>query len=195
MQKDSVPLVSDPNILIALGANLPSDAGSPRETLQAALAALEGEGYQVVKVSNFYATPCFPAGFGPDYCNACAQLTGSGNPAEILAALHRVEARFGRERTLRWGSRTLDLDLLAVGETVMPDEATQTRWREITADQQQGVTPDRLILPHPRLQDRGFVLVPLCDIAADWRHPILGRSVRELCDALPAEARAEVVPI
>ncbi|MBE9637655.1 2-amino-4-hydroxy-6-hydroxymethyldihydropteridine diphosphokinase [Salipiger mangrovisoli] len=180
-------------ILIALGANLPSEEGTPHETLKAALTSLAREGFAIADVSDFYATPCFPAGFGPDYCNACARLTGPADPHEILAALHRVETQFGRARARRWGSRTLDLDLLAVGETVMPDEATQTLWREISAEQQRENTPERLILPHPRIQDRAFVLVPLCDIAADWRHPILGSTARELCDALPAEARAEVV--
>ena len=182
-------------ILIALGANLPSEAGSPLQTLQSALSALAREGYAVDQVSKYYATPCFPAGFGPDYCNACARLTGPSDPAEILAALHRVEAQFGRERARRWGSRSLDLDLLAVGETVMPDEATQSRWREIAVEEQTQRTPDTLILPHPRLQDRAFVLVPLCDIAANWRHPILDRTARELCEALPEETRAEVVPM
>ncbi len=182
-------------ILIALGANMPSEAGTPLQTLHSALSALAREGYVVEKVSTFYATPCFPAGFGPDYCNACALLSGPSDPAAILAALHRVEAQFGRERERRWGSRTLDLDLLAVGEIVMPNEATQTRWREIAVEEQTQVTPDELILPHPRLQDRAFVLVPLCDIAANWRHPILDLTAQELCDALPEAARAEVVPM
>ncbi|MCA0941485.1 2-amino-4-hydroxy-6-hydroxymethyldihydropteridine diphosphokinase [Salipiger pacificus] len=183
------------NFLIALGANLPSEAGTPLQTLQAGLAALAREGYRIEKVSRFYATPCFPAGFGPDYCNACAMVSGPADPASMLAALHRVEAQFGRERERRWGSRTLDLDLLAAGELVMPDEATQTQWREIAQEKQTAMTPPELILPHPRLQDRAFVLVPLCEIAANWRHTILGLTAQELCDALPEEARAEVVPM
>lgn len=183
------------SFLIALGSNLPSEVGTPLQTLEAGLAALAREGYSVEKVSRFYATPCFPAGLGPDYCNACAMLDGPSDPALLLAALHRVEAQFGRERERRWGSRTLDLDLLAAGETVMPNEAAQTRWRTLAMEKQTEVSPPELILPHPRLQDRAFVLVPLCDIAADWRHPLLGRTARELCDALPEQARAEVVPM
>ncbi|WP_235952958.1 2-amino-4-hydroxy-6-hydroxymethyldihydropteridine diphosphokinase [Salipiger sp. PrR002] len=195
MQKDSTLMASDQQILVALGANLPSEAGSPLQTLRAALTALESEGYTVEAVSRFYATPCFPAGFGPDYVNACARLSGRGHPAEVLAALHRVEAQFGRERERRWGSRTLDLDLIAIGEIVMPNTTTQSEWRNIPADKQQGVTPTELILPHPRLQDRAFVLVPLQDIAADWRHPILAKSVAQMCAELPQEQRAEVVPM
>lgn len=174
---------------------MPSQAGPPDDTLRAALAALDREGLQVTAVSRFYRTPCFPAGAGPDYVNAAAQLTCTASPAQVLAMLHRIEAMFGRERVQRWGRRTLDLDLIAAGDLVLPDAQTHADWRDLPPDRQIEATPDTLILPHPRVQDRAFVLIPLCDVAPDWVHPVLGRTVRQMAAALPDEARKEVVAL
>jgi len=182
--------------LIAFGANLPWNGQPPVETLRAALRALDDAGLPVRAASPMYATPCFPPGAGPDYVNGAAEIvTGDRSPAEVLAVLHRIETQFGRERQRRWGMRTLDLDLVAMGDLVLPDAATQARWRDLPAADQTQLSPDQLILPHPRLQDRGFVLVPLADVAPDWRHPALGRTVVELRDALDPGLRAEVTPL
>ncbi len=181
-------------VLLALGGNLDSPAGSPRETVVAAIdriAQIFGE----IAPSRLYATPAFPDGSGPDYVNAALRLTSDLPARDILTQLHKVEAEFARLRQLRWGARTLDVDLIAVGDEVWPDAPTHDAWRALSATQQQQQTPQELILPHPRLQDRAFVLVPLADVAAQWRHPILGQSVVEMLDALPVAARAEVRPI
>lgn len=183
-------------VFMAFGANLPLGNMMPRQTVEAALAALAGVGLPPVVVSRFFATPCFPAGAGPDYVNGVAVLEGGAHgPAEVLALLHAVEAEFGRERLHRWAGRTLDLDLLAMGAQVLPDADELRRWQDLPAAEQAKQAPDQLILPHPRLQDRAFVLVPLLDVAPNWRHPLSGRNVAEMLAALPAAEVAEVKPL
>lgn len=156
---------------------------------------MPAKGLRIRAVSRFFTTPSFPAGTGPDYVNAAVRVQTDLPQEACLAALHEIEAGFGRERVQRWGMRTLDLDLLAMDRAIAPDAATQTRWRDLAAEQQSRVAPDRLILPHPRLQDRGFVLVPLADIAPRWVHPLLQRSVRALLAARPAAELAQIRPI
>ncbi|MEY3309812.1 MAG: hypothetical protein RLZZ413_3850 [Pseudomonadota bacterium] len=183
--------------LIALGANLPNGENPPEATLKSALDALADRGISVCSVSRLYATPCFPAGSGPDYVNAAAAiLVPAGLTADdILAHLLAVEMEFGRERKRRWGMRTLDLDLVAWGDRVLPDRPGFDRWRCLDPALQAQAAPDRLILPHPRLQDRAFVLVPLADVAPAWCHPVLGLTVSQMLAALPEADRRAVVPL
>lgn len=183
--------------LVAFGANLPLEGEAPAQTIVRAANALAREGLSVLALSPLYATPCFPAGAGPDYVNAAALLDVPADcaPASVLQRLHRVEDHFGRKREQRWGMRTLDIDLLALGDSVLPDPATQDSWRALPPEAQVRRTPDQLILPHPRLQDRAFVLVPLADVAPDWVHPRTGQSVAAMLAALPEADRAEVKPL
>lgn len=182
-------------VLIALGGNLSTDSGPPEATLRAAIGEIAQEIGPVRAASRLFRTPCFPAGAGPDYVNAAIRIDSADAPEVILTRLHAIETRHGRTRAQRWGMRTLDLDLLSVGDLVLPDTVTHAEWRALPPDLQRMRAPDDLILPHPRLQDRGFVLVPLADVAPDWVHPVLGLSVVDMRDRLPAADLAEVVAL
>lgn len=162
-------------ILIGLGANLPSALGPPEATLAAALAALEAAGIRILARSRWYRSAPVPASDQPWFVNAVASLATALDPAALLQLLHHIEASFGRERRRRNEARPLDLDLLDYDGLVQDGEGGP-------------------ILPHPRLHQRAFVLLPLAEIAPAWRHPRLGLTVAALIAALPPDQSAEPFP-
>jgi 2-amino-4-hydroxy-6-hydroxymethyldihydropteridine diphosphokinase len=180
---------------VALGSNQASSAGSPSVTLKAAICALEDADTRLVAVSRFFRTPAFPAESGPDFINVVAKIATFRPPQALLAQFHRIEAQFERRRETRWGARTVDLDLLAWGGEILPDDATLSHWIDLPAGEQRQKTPEDLILPHPRLQDRAFVLIPFADVDATWCHPLTGKSVSAMIEALPEAQKAEIRPI
>jgi 2-amino-4-hydroxy-6-hydroxymethyldihydropteridine diphosphokinase len=156
-------------ILIALGGNVAHQLyGAPRAVLEAALSALEGRGLRILARSRLYDSVPVPASDQPNFVNAVAAVETSLRPRALMHLLQSVEASFGRVRKARNEARTLDLDLLAYDDEVIEE--------------------DDLLLPHPRLHERAFVLLPLRDVAPGWRHPALGRSVDELIAGLPDAA-------
>ena len=150
---------------------------------------------RVVRRSRWYRTPAYPPGSGPDFVNGAAVLSSDLEPDRILSCLHEVEAELGRERPVRWAPRVCDLDLIAAGDRILPDVEEMSRWMQLAPEEAAGQAPDRLILPHPRLHSRAFVLVPLSDIAPDWVHPVLQLSVRDMLSRLAPEEIDEVEPI
>ncbi|WP_082029873.1 2-amino-4-hydroxy-6-hydroxymethyldihydropteridine diphosphokinase [Ruegeria sp. ANG-S4] len=181
--------------VIALGGNLSLRGHGPRVTLEQSLSAMVEAGLVIRAASRFFATPCFPAGAGPDYVNAAVLIETDLDPGQLLDLLHRIEHDFGRAREQRWGMRTLDLDLVCWGDLVLPDELEHQRWLTLAPEDQVKSAPEQLILPHPRLQDRAFVLVPMADVAPDWSHPVLGLTARQMVAALPPADVAAVTPL
>lgn len=178
---------------VALGANQPSDACLPVETLKRAVALIAKTDAEVIRHSGWWRTPAFPPGSGPEFVNAVITVKSVLAPADFLAMLHDVEHRLGRVRAKRWGPRVCDLDVLACGNLVAPDLQTVAQLMEIGAEAAAGQpAPDQMILPHPRLHERAFVLVPLCEVAPDWEHPVLKRSAAQLLSDLPQNDIAEV---
>jgi 2-amino-4-hydroxy-6-hydroxymethyldihydropteridine diphosphokinase len=185
-----------PQVLIALGANLPPRGGAIPDTLDRALQLLDGmDESTVTRRSRWFRTPAFPVNSGPDFVNGAVALESGMAPEDLLAALHRIEALLGRERPARWAPRSCDIDMIAIGAKVLPDRETLERWMALDMGKAQSLVPPLLILPHPRMQERGFVLVPLADVAPDWCHPVTGLSVAEMVEALPAAERAAIRPL
>jgi len=185
----------DQDTVIALGSNQSFNGLGPADLLRLVLQDLEQKGVEIVACSRFFRTPCFPAGAGPDYVNAAAVVQTDMSPAELLAVLHQVEAGLGRERHVRWAARTVDIDLLTFGQRVLPDVDAFMTWHDLPMERQQQEAPAQLILPHPRLHERAFVLVPMMDVSAGWTHPVLNQTVQDMCENLPATDLDEVKPI
>jgi 2-amino-4-hydroxy-6-hydroxymethyldihydropteridine diphosphokinase len=162
-------------ILIGIGGNLESARfGPPRDTLSAALAALEEKRVRILARSGWYRTEPVPRSDQPWFINGVASLATELGAQDLLTVLQATERRFGRVRGETNAPRILDLDILDYQGEVM--NATS------------------LVLPHPRLHERRFVLMPIADIAPDWRHPILGLTAAELLAQLSSEQQIERLP-
>jgi len=156
-------------IVIGLGANLPlNEAMGPTETLEAALTELQSSGVHVVARSPWYESQPVPDEGQPWYVNGVAIVETTLAPNALLETLLSVERSFGRVREKRWASRTVDLDILDYDGLVKDDD-------------------EALVLPHPRMHERRFVVEPLSDIAPSWCHPVFKLTAVDILAALPAE--------
>jgi 2-amino-4-hydroxy-6-hydroxymethyldihydropteridine diphosphokinase len=153
-------------ILLGIGSNLAAPGfATPLATAAAAIAMLPEIGVALARLSRWYLSEPLPPSAQPWYVNAVAAVETGLGPIALLDRLLALETRFGRRRGARNAARTLDLDLL-----------------DYNGREEAG---GRLVLPHPRLHERRFVLAPLCEIAPDWHHPRLGLAAAELLERLP----------
>jgi 2-amino-4-hydroxy-6-hydroxymethyldihydropteridine diphosphokinase len=157
---------------IALGSNVAGRFASSAEAVAAAIRTIQGAEITVISRSRLYRSAAWPDPTDPEFVNAMIFVETSLAPDALLARLHSVETEFGRVRRQVNAPRTLDLDIVDYAGRV-------------------SVPGDSPILPHPRLADRAFVLLPLAEIAPGWRHPVTGKRIADLVRALP-DPRAAV---
>jgi len=155
-------------ILVAAGSSLPFCGVDSQQIVLSAFLAIKRFAH-LARVSPLYETPAWPDRDDPSFINAAAAIETDLSPSALLAALHAVEAGFGRRRGKANAPRTLDLDLLAYDGKVNAQAGEP-------------------LLPHPRLHQRDFVLAPLADIAPDWRHPVTHHTTTRMLKALKAPA-------
>ncbi|MFT7571827.1 MAG: 2-amino-4-hydroxy-6-hydroxymethyldihydropteridine diphosphokinase [Paracoccaceae bacterium] len=156
-------------IFIAIGSNLPHpEFGPPVDVCNAAIDAIEAGGCRILAKSRWYRSTPVPASNQPDFVNGVVSVQTGLEPAALLSSLHAIEARFDRVRSVPNAARTLDLDLIAYGDMVNDGQEAP-------------------FLPHPRMAGRGFVLLPLRDVAPAWKHPVLGDTLATLIAALPGD--------
>jgi 2-amino-4-hydroxy-6-hydroxymethyldihydropteridine diphosphokinase len=154
--------------LIALGSNL----GDRLALLRGAVSSLRAIG-RVYQISGVWETAPMYVIDQPNFLNACLALDTDLAALDLLDELQAIERSAGRDRAVRFGPRTLDLDLLALQHVVLDHP--------------------RVVVPHPRMHERPFVMHPLAEVAPDWRHPVLGSTVAELAAALPAPVRLDAL--
>lgn len=151
-------------ILIAAGSNLPFRGIDSQQLVLSAFRAL-GSITKIIAQSSLYQSKAWPDPADPPFINAACAIETDISPEVLLSALHALENAFGRVRERKNAARTLDLDLIAYNELIQPE-------------------PARLVLPHPRLEIRDFVLVPLGEIAPAWRSPVSAKTPIELLSGL-----------
>ncbi|MCK5367443.1 MAG: 2-amino-4-hydroxy-6-hydroxymethyldihydropteridine diphosphokinase [Cyclobacteriaceae bacterium] len=145
-------------IYLLLGSNL----GNSREILKKAIVEIENDIGEIVKSSSVYKTKAWGIEDQPDFLNQVVEIESSHSPQIILKRANKIEEKLGRVRRIKWHSRIIDIDILYYGNEI--------------------VNTDKLVIPHPENQNRNFVLVPICEIAADLIHPALMFTQKEMLE-------------
>jgi 2-amino-4-hydroxy-6-hydroxymethyldihydropteridine diphosphokinase len=167
----SAPL--DEAIVLALGGNLAGDYPSLEALLEAALSAFPRAGLRIVRRSGWWRSAAWPDPSLPAYLNGVVVVEATLSPHALLETILALEAQFGRSRSTPNAPRTLDIDLVAYGRSVIDEPG--------------------LTVPHPRAHERLFVMGPLAEIAPDWVHPTLGVTAAVL--AATASVGADAAPV
>ena len=172
------------NVLIGLGSNFPGPWGKPGKALKHALKQLDGGNISVCAVSGVYKTEAIGQTRQPAYRNAVALIETSIPAPALLRRLKQIEREAGRRGGRPWGARTLDLDILDYKGLMVNWPKTRRRQRAM---------PGSLILPHALLHERPFVLLPLLDVAPNWRHPALKVTAKALWARLADDKEGRVL--
>jgi 2-amino-4-hydroxy-6-hydroxymethyldihydropteridine diphosphokinase len=156
-------------ILVALGSNINGPWGSPRQAVERALVELNHWPLSLVKGSTLIETAPFGNKNQPNFVNALAVIDTALPAESLLRRLHMIERAAGRRRAKRWGPRTLDLDIIDYHGLVKA---------------QRGQHQKALVLPHPGIAERSFVLAPIMQIAPHWRHPLTHKTAKVMIQKL-----------
>ncbi len=160
-------------ILIALGSNISGPWGSPEQNVQHAMQALNRDGLKLVGASRLLLTAPFGKPNQPPFVNAVARIETHLPPLALLQKLHAIERTAGRRRATRWGPRTLDLDIVDYHGLIR--------------------SSGRLILPHPGIPERIFVLKPIAELVEEWRHPASHLSAQEMLRRLKGYSQGQEI--
>jgi len=178
-------LVAAAQTLVGLGSNCPGPWGSPAETITRALCELSRAGIAVQAVSAYYETAAVGRAGQPPYVNAVAAIDTRLPADALLRRLKRIERASGRRGGIPWGPRTLDMDILDYKGRVK-------HWRGgRPCFARPGARP--LVLPHPWIEKRPFVLRPLLDVAPDWRHPVSKMTAQQLWRRVAQDREGQVM--
>lgn len=158
-------------VALAIGSNL----GNRLEMLRRAVVELERHGFIISEMSRVWETAPWGVIKQPRFLNMCVLTESKLEPEDMLQELKTIEQNLGRNKTERWGPRIIDLDIVMLGDEIVD-------------------TP-RLRVPHPRMQERTFVLVPLAEIAPNMVNPKLGKTIKELLYSLPEEEMDWIIKI
>lgn len=169
-------------IFLGLGGNLDCETyGSPRRTCGAALEILQRRGIQIVAHSRWFESAPVPISDQPWFINGVVGIETTQPPHDLVKTVLDVETELGRRRSIPNAARTIDIDVLAYGD-------------QIISACDQADTKSDVEIPHPRMNSRAFVMLPLADIAPDWVHPKSGVHMRDLINALPADQVCRPIP-
>ena len=160
-------------ILIAIGSNISGPWGTPQQCVQHALQAMNRDGLELVKASRLLLTTPFGKPNQPPFVNAVARIETHLPPLALLQKLHAIERKAGRKRVMRWGPRTLDLDIIDYHGLIRHSQ--------------------KLILPHPGIAERIFVLKPIAELAEQWRHPVSHLSAQSMLRKLKGHSQGQEI--
>lgn len=168
-------------IFLGLGGNLECETyGGPRRTCGAALDLLSERGVSILAHSRWYESAPVPVSDQPWFINGVVSIETRLSPGDLVKTVLAVESELGRRRSVPNAPRTIDIDVIAYDNEII--------------DRVDGRNASDVIIPHPRMHIRAFVILPLADIAPQWRHPVTGQGIEELKGDLPKDQICRAIP-